>query len=227
MKFEKNKKGSHVGLVLSFTLFVTFLLFIYIMITPSVKTFDNDLEVLESFKSEVLESISDEVVIIRVYDEVGGGAQIDHSGIELTNVVAFDYEGNEIPATASGDTTEFESPGDFAILYYHENFVQTEGPSAGGPQIEIGNILIEDRILETKILELLDLIKENYSLARQTLDLVGDNEFDVQFKYEDGTWIKPFGEVEHKKSIYSKQFGVDYLSVDAREEAGEIIVRIW
>ena len=91
----------------------------------------------------------------------------------------------------------------------------------------INNILIEDRILESEILSLINLIKVNYTLARNNLDIVGEQEFDVQFKYENGTWIKGGNDRDFQTNIYSKKFVVNYLTVNAEEEVGELLVKIW
>ena len=59
------------------------------------------------------------------------------------------------------------------------------------------------------------------------MDLVGEYQFDIQFKYENGTWVKSGLDRNYKTETYSKHFNVNYLNINAKEEVGEIVIKIW
>ena len=54
----KNKRGSHVGIVLSFVIFVTFLAFLYTIIEPTIKIQQDKESLLNYLKIELMETFS-------------------------------------------------------------------------------------------------------------------------------------------------------------------------
>ena len=59
--FEKKRGGTHVGVILSFVIFVTFLIFLYTTIQPAVKLNKDKQIVLDLLKEEIISSVSAEL----------------------------------------------------------------------------------------------------------------------------------------------------------------------
>ncbi len=82
-----NKKGSHVGMMLSFVIFVTFLVFLYSVLSPVVKT--------EQDKKLVLDSLILEMVEILNSDYTGGSIKTSNYDFSTElNTLANRYDTN-------------------------------------------------------------------------------------------------------------------------------------
>lgn len=69
----KNKGSSHVEIIISFVIFIGFLLFFYIVISPAIKGPRSDETILEDAKDRIITYISEEVEEhdLRIRDEMG------------------------------------------------------------------------------------------------------------------------------------------------------------
>ena len=53
-----NKRGSHVGVILSFAIFITFMVFLYFIIEPAIRIQGDKQNILDNLERELLEKFS-------------------------------------------------------------------------------------------------------------------------------------------------------------------------
>ncbi len=229
----RNKKGSHVGMVLSFTLFIVFLIFVYAIVGSPVRTQKQNENLFENIQDEIIAETTSKIYTARAYDDInmGGCIEINNTGNEFSNVdVIVRNSSEEIGAEINGDVAYIEGGKGFMKIYYSDNYFEEETSFSGTGcvRIDIDSVSEEERILEDKILILLDEMKNNYSLVKEKFGIDGTVDFHLEFVYENGTKIRgsEFNE-ELKREIFAIRFNINYLAENAEEKIGEFIVRTW
>ena len=61
---EKNHRGSHVGVVISFVIFVTFLTFLYAILQPAIKLSGDEPGTLKYIEEKIIENTSRSLTVI-------------------------------------------------------------------------------------------------------------------------------------------------------------------
>src|SRR5690606_17204328 len=81
--YMMNKKGSHVGMVLSFVIFVIFLVFTISILQPAVKQEKDKRALLEYLKNELANELSDQLntTVIELKNSQGNANCITLSGL--------------------------------------------------------------------------------------------------------------------------------------------------
>lgn len=226
--------ASHVGVVLSFVIFVTFIIFIYIIVKPAVGT-ENSQNLLDYLKEVLIERASAELTSVSVL--VGAGPQtcVKFSGffdkVEIENkLIVKNDVGDVLTAKISGqnlfvETTESEM---FLKIYGSENFNVTDDGTMPSCKLDytFGLIKSEKNIFERRILQIIESYNNNYKSLKEELNLASGNEFGLDFTYANGTIIST-EEKEVLVSVFVDEFPIQYISEDAVREPGSLNVRIW
>ena len=228
----KNKKGSHVGMVLSFSMFIIFLIFVYTIVGSPINSKKQNENIFENIQKEIIKEISDLVYTSRIYDvdNAGGCINISNPENEFPNpVVIVKNESEEIGSEISGDWTLIPGGIGFMKVYYSNDFFinTTSFSGTNCVSIEIDSISNEERILEKKIILLLNGIKENYSIVKNDFGISNNVDFNLQFEYSNGTILESteFGEL--KREIFATKMPINYLDIYANEKIGSLIIRTW
>ena len=77
----KNKKGSHVGIIFSFIIFVSFLIFLILMIEPSINTQKSKQHIIELLKNELIKNVSSELVAYSIDIEKINGLKEEYDNV--------------------------------------------------------------------------------------------------------------------------------------------------
>ncbi|KKL09843.1 hypothetical protein LCGC14_2561830, partial [marine sediment metagenome] len=81
----KNRKGSHVGVVLSFMIFIAFLIFLYpLLIKPAIEANKSNQYLLDDLKTKLTEEVSAELTVSSVEANIG----TNQNCIELNNFIS-------------------------------------------------------------------------------------------------------------------------------------------
>jgi hypothetical protein len=129
MRKINNKKGSHVEIVISFAIFVTFLVFMYSILEPAVKKPKSKEYILESTKSAIMDYLMEEVLVYSLRideDEVsaqGGSCFAIASHLINTNVTVKNGD-NVIDSrlTKEYDSLNTQEYDQLSILYYSNDY---------------------------------------------------------------------------------------------------------
>jgi hypothetical protein len=228
MKFKKNKKGSHVGLVLSFVLFIAFVVFVYQILTPFVKGFDEDISSIDSIKKNIVEEVSEEVYSVRIYDDSNPCVRFSTPDSLSGQIVSVDSNGVEIESNITGGQTFVEGSQGLVYLHYGNNFTKSETLTTGScVLVTPSSVTVEERILEKKIIDLINKTENNYTLAKEELNVLYDQEFEFLFDYMNGTVLGSVSTANLKTNIYSREFIVGYLTIKGEEKTGKLIIKTW
>lgn len=240
--------GSHVGMILSFLIFITFLAFLYSVLQPATQMEQDKMDLLNYLETELLTEFSEDIttVIVNVSDEIIGNC------VEFNN---FDSSLNELGAIAKiikiENNLESESKTDSGIednkiqineatkkikFYYSKEFNSTYGSVCSSP------ILINERqdysialfrttedIFESKIKNISQEMVNSiyYDLIKQRLGLSLNDEFGFIFENETRGEIARANIKEVNTNIYSDEVPIQYIDEEANIKPGFIIVRVW
>lgn len=237
---NKNRKGSHVGVILSFMIFITFLVFIYpLLIKPVIETNKVNQYVLDDLKTKLTEEASAELTI----SSVETSTNTNQNCIELKNFIsATEINSNIIVKNSNGVNQQGYVSGNnlkidrndnnnvfFKVSYSREFEALSETiincEIIQENNYEIGLIRTDKYIFETKIINLTKEYEINYEGLKTILGLPLRNEFDFSFIYGNKTSIGTKKEVSI--SIYAEEISVQYINKNGDISSGKINIRVW
>jgi hypothetical protein len=229
------KKGSHVGIVLSFVIFVTFVMFFYIIVQPALTT-ESKHSILNTLKKNIIEEVSSELTTASMSIEPAQEtcAKLDHffgiAGIG-NKIIILDGRGNIITATKNSQDLYIEredSYDTFFKVYESEEFDQIESEDLGCDEsnYELGLIKTTTEVFETKILEIIDRHESDYQDLKQELGVPIGNEFGLDFVYANRTEITT-EDTSVKINIFSREFPIKYVTENAAIEIGILRIKVW
>lgn len=227
-----NKKGSsHVGIVLSFTLFVTSIIFLYNIVGAPVQDIDEKTDNIDFIKSNFISYNSEDIVIARI----PASAQC----VTISNP-DFDFDspqiyansnGNEIGASIVGGTSEIALSSEMTKVYYSNSSFEKEieYTSGGCISTQPSSISYDNIILEKNINQLTEILNDNETQFRDIMKISNDYEFAFIFEFSNGTRIgHDITEDRNiKTNIYSREYIVNYLSLKGNNQLGKLEIKIW
>lgn len=233
---KNDKKGSHVGMMLSFVIFVTFLVFLYSIIEPIIKTGQDKKSILDSLETNILEKVSSDLIEITITTATASQNCITLNGFfdetEINSKIIVKNENEELLGfDISGDNLEInrnDVNNVFFKIYHAEEFSDlSEGPYSCNPRnYEIGFIKNKTYAFETKIDELIDEYDEDYEVLKEELKVPSRNDFGFSFIDNTGD-INNAGDKEIAASVYVRKIPIYYLDDDANILLGFINIRVW
>lgn len=235
----KTKKGSHVSIILSFIIFIGFLLFLYpIIVGPIFESRNNNQQTLQELKTNILENISEEsttfsfeitsaagnscVEIIDFLTRTGIGSNLvveNSAGVLETAYVL----GNNLQIDRISNNEEF-----FRGIYSPR--LEALGPAPGSCQsvqisgYNLGLVKNEIHIFEQDVENLLASYNANYNDLRIKMTSSG-RDFDFTFTYNNGTKIGQVKDVP--VSTTPEEFSVQYINKDGKVLQGILNLRVW
>tara|TARA_Y100000310_G_C20542534_1_gene744013 strand:- start:67 stop:801 length:735 start_codon:yes stop_codon:yes gene_type:complete len=235
----KNCKGSHVGVVLSFIIFVSFLVLLYpALIDPALDTGENKQALLEHLRTEITENISAELTTASVELTLSEGNNciklknfLSSTGITSRNIVKNDKEKNQA-SYVSGNFLKINRDSindDFFKVESSQEFASV-GDRAGCVEIAeedyvVGLIRTKEYVFETKIISLVENYRTGYGSLKNELGLPSSTEFDFIFEQNNKTQIGVKEEISTE--IYAEEIPVQYVNKEGGILLGKIIIRIW
>jgi len=158
---SKSKRSqSHVEIILSFVIFVGFLLVVFIFINPFAKTKEPSY-IIDNIQRAVIENISSEI----------GKLSVVTNGTGCYEFVEEDYEGNYLEVD--------EGNGKF-IIYFNVMFSNTTTKKDCSPlNYTLGVYSKQDMIVYEKIVEL-KASYENYNSLKSSLGIINDFLFKIK-----------------------------------------------
>ena len=234
------RKGSHVGIVISFIMFATFIFFFYIIIRPTI-TSESNKNLFEYLRGQTVYLLSANVTevslianvapplpicvqLVNFLGETGIGNRVivrGSSGGALYSKI----NGNDLYVTINGNT--------FLKAYGSEEFSITTSGTMTGCQsgYTLGLVKTDKNIFETKITKFIENYSIDYENLKKQLKIPAENEFGFDFVYANGTIISAQNfQVQPPASstnIYVNEIPVQYISRDAAREAGTLRIKIW
>jgi len=235
VKKSKNA-ATHIGVVLSFVIFITFLTFMYsILIEPTINKEDKQ-SVLENLKNKLMRNISEELITasITVNNTVDScirlGNLINELGVNSKIIVKDELENNQQVYVLGNDLeiSRDNSSNEFFKIYNSVEFQTAsnvgESPCNSANYIK-GLVKVEEYVFETKIIDFVDYYRTNYESLKNDLKISTGSDFGFSFIYPNKTTIQTTKETT--ASIYATEIPVQYVNEDADILLGTLNIRIW
>lgn len=230
----KNKKGSHVGIVLSFVIFITFLIFIYTILQPEIRIQKDKEAFLDYLKIELMEEISTDLTSISVNSGAAGSCLEFKNLAKDTEInshlIVKDELGNIVQSEISDDNLCIEGNGFFKI-YHSEKFEESTDSVSGCNLVKvedytIGLVRTEEYVFDTKVIDLIEDYENNPNNLRSKLKVPIGSEFGFGLTYSDETKIGT-EEKEISTNIYAEEIPVQYIDSEANINLGFINIQVW
>ncbi len=239
----KNKRGSHVGMILSFVIFVTFLVFLYSILQPSIKVKQDKENLLKNLKTELTEKFSADIGVITFVINIttneecvnleGMVSQLPNSHIVIKNessdVVTAVIDGgdsNNLLLDRSGTGNNFFK------IYHSDEFAGlvtdeiNPCDDVSEDKYVFKSIDTGEEIFYSKINETKEEYEADYVQLKDELNIPGGSEFSFIFKGEDGSVIAT-DEKNVSTSVYAEQVPILYVDNEANIKSGFLIIRVW
>ncbi len=238
-----NKRGSHVGVIMSFAIFVTFLAFLYAVVEPTTKVQKDKQFLISYLKLELIENFSANLTTSSI--KVDDSFTITKSCIRFNNLrIRFPEGENLVIKDESGNILNYSRIGrdnliidiinpsnKFFRIYSSTEF--QEGYPAEGTDCDninenyiIGRIKTEKDIFATKIVKMINRHKNDYEALKDELKVPLGSEFGLGFTYSNGTIIKT-EDKETKVNIYVEEIPIQYVGKEANINPGFLRIKMW
>ncbi|KHO54898.1 MAG: hypothetical protein QT10_C0010G0011 [archaeon GW2011_AR19] len=210
--FQKNRKGSHVSFIISFILFISFLIFFIGVIKPFEKTESGKSSLLKHLENEIIKNVAEDVEVISVIEKIGGSND------------CFDIK-NEI---INGKENVVLKNNGLEKIYLSNEFTSLEF-SCSNEKYEVGLIRTQKYIFQSKILKLNQSYEDDYETLKSEFGIPETNDF--EFSFLDDSKI-PITESKFKKEIPSTEtlaelIPIIYFNENLEIENGYIKVILW
>lgn len=240
------KRGSHVGRVLSFVIFIIFVSFLYTTLQPAIKDEKSKEYFLEYLRIELNENLSIKVKGFNLAIISGTNKKC----IVLEDFFNFTEETkkiiiNDVNESSKENISISESEknnavfrrqsknSDFFKIYYSEEFEEIGDRKTEGcivlkkdEDYEISGNFINKKIYIKKLNELIKDYNADYIKTKTKLSIPEGIDFGFAFELENSTIIQT-KEIRTDKNIYAEQYPIQYLNNNAEIKSGFLTIRVW
>ena len=236
-----DKRGSHVGVVISFAIFITFVVFLYTMAHTVIKEEQTEESIMPILEKILIKNASSELTIITVNITNYVGSRC----IELTDfttdfgiddrIVAWNQEQVSTPCGADNHLRldRLDSGDSFFKIYYSEEFNYKGSGSffpcqslSEGSDYDLGITRVENYVFESKIFDLMNQYTLWYEAFKGDLGIPRSFEFGFGLIYNNGSIIETQG-IEISKNVYIQDVPIQYVNRNGEIESGFLRLKTW
>ena len=241
LSLMSQRKGTHIGVVLSFVIFITFLIFLYMEVQPTINL-DEKKNLLEFVENGIIGKSSADLTSVSLFIDKNN----PQNCVELVNFFSNVGVGEKVIVTndvakidqvskSGNNLLILRNSGDlFFKIYESEEFTAINTGTLGTcqPLNEVNNgyilglIKTNKQIFETKIIKLINDYYADYELFKEEIGVGLGDEFGFGFTYNNGTVIKT-KETNVSVSVYADEIPIQYISDSAALEPGFLSVKVW
>jgi len=242
----KDKRGTHVGVIISFLIFITFIVFLFSITQPVTKVKRDKLDLLEYLKVELLNKFSDDLtkvvvsftegrlatcVKFKLFDEELQGLEavvkrVDANEIETSIKSSVDDKKNTIIHT--GETTSKKLNFYYSLWFISEAQAPCSTPEEREYKIELYRTT--KNIFENKIINIGNEIKSSSEYYEELKDELGiglDDNFGFNLTDCNKNSIAGTIEPDISIDIYSEEIPIQYIDSEANIKPGFLTIRVW
>lgn len=237
----KNKKASHVGVILSFVIFITFLIFLFSIFGSPFKLSINKEPLIDYLETELINKYSLNLTVLTISPITDKNCiQINYNLLDLNELkeldsIVKDKDGKIVNSKTSNNKLTIKRGGEnFFKIYYAKGTLDNSNYDSGVPGNcqktlevnEINSIRINKYFTKKKIDNFFDNYEKDYEHMKDELNLPPNAEFGLSFKYADGT-IKETPPRDIITDIFSREIPIQYFDSSATIRSGFINIRVW
>lgn len=240
----KSKRGSHVGMILSFVVFVTFLFFVLTVLNPIIKQQESKQTELDLIKNNLKDSLSSNLYSssLKVDDAAN---YLDKNNkktcfaIDLPaefgdNIVVKDVDNQLVNfgTTPARNLKIVHGEKKFFKIFYAESFVVNsilldQCVKLDEEDYTLSSVRTSEYFFEEDIKNILNEYVGNYSFLKNELGVSEENEFGINFINKTGGEISQGFDTQVAGNIYIDEILIQYYDVEANIKSGVIKLRIW
>lgn len=247
-KIFLGKRGSHVGVILSFVIFVTFLVFLYFLLEPSLVIQKDKQTLLDKLKIELIEKFSEDITTttieiekvditencVRLRDLIG--KQIGSYVISSRLIVKNESRDTLRDIRAHGNGRDLQIVRSslsnvFFKIYDSREFEEIDSGNIPGcedirEEYSIRSTTTGREIFETRINETRTEYETNYAGLKSELNIPGGSEFGFSFIDKEEIIIKT-QEKNITTSVYAEEIPILYIDGEANINQGFLVIKVW
>jgi len=248
IKSITNKKGSHVGVVVSFVIFITFLVFLYSIIQPATVRERDKNYILDYLTFNLLGNTSIETsnLIIYVEDLQVGKDCVNIQQLDLEQI-PLGLRGYMIFKNSSGDLLDYWQQNDNTLLIKtgegFQGIINVQAimgidaqndTSFGGcdpHSVPMGNLKIDTEIFEGKIYELNETYYADYEGLKAHFGIPLGAEFNF-YVYDGARSEPPIVKAEIQpsptdRSVFTEETPIQYVDESGNTLFGFLKIEVW
>jgi len=244
----KNKTGSHVGMILSFMIFITFVVFVLVVLQPIIDTGEGRQTTLDDTETKIMNNVSANFTTASINFEgvhnPGRACVTFESILAILNIVPpynviIKNESGAVQDSYIYDPTFADIRVNrrirnnvFFKLYESSKFkaltVNTSLNCEGlnSTEYEIGSVYSGNYVFESSVRELIHEYNTNYDNLKIELGLSPASEFAFTLTLSNGSILEAAKTIK-AKNIYAQETPIQYVNSDANIQSGYIITKIW
>lgn len=231
--FPKNRRGTHVEVIISFIIFIIFLVFLFVTVESPVRNQEDKKDIFDSIELGIINKTSSDMTTITVNIEESSESClsltdfITFSNIER-NIIVKDYYGNTIQSSLNDNSLQINrasTEDTFFKIYYSENFDEL-GSGSGCTETndyDVGFTKTNKYVFEEKVVE---LINQNYGTLKNELKVPEGTEFGYGIILSNGD-VHETVQQNVSTNIYIRETPVEYVDLQGNILQGYIKTRIW
>ncbi len=204
----KNKRGSHISFIISFVLFISFLIFFIGILNPFEKAETGKEALLKHLENEIIKEVSADVLVVSALDDTSSDCS-EINSLNIKNYIS-------------------KKEGDLLKIYSSDDFQPNTFQCIAPPGYEIGLIKSQKYILELKV----ENLKKRYGNGddlKTEFGIPEANDFEFSFLDNDKKIIiETTPEETPPTEVLAELIPVTYLDEDtAKIKNGYIKVILW
>ena len=229
----KEKRGSHVGVVLSFVIFIVFLVFLFSALQPALKTEKDKEAILEYIKNSIIELSSDNLTIESVIvDNIGNIYDcVKINKLESDkNIIVKDSSENIIDYYINSEIISDDLNADKSIfkIYYSKSIVAQPSPQPTCVNTKTNpDISFIDKETIIFVSKFKNVADGNYDLLKQELGINAGTDFTFTLLDANKTNITNMKKTDISTNVYVDEFPVLYANENGEIKSGFINIRVW
>lgn len=227
-----NKRGSHVGIILSFAIFILFVTFILIVLNPSFNTGERKDFLMDYLKTEIVSNVTSDLERVSVRFNEGSSScllitDFSNKVVSRNGIVK---KGSEIiNGKFSEDDFFLDSTSEGVYeLYLSDKFVTEDvnvKPNCNS-ESEIINIRNEKIVFISEIKSLIGSYESDYNSVKNDFRIPSNSEFEISFVLNDGSIIHQF-EKQTDQTVLAEEVLLRYIDEEANINTGFLKIRLW
>lgn len=234
----KNKKGSHVGMILSFVIFITFVVFMFSILGPQTQTTEEREPVLNYLERELIKELSENLTLIRVLPDSTDSClklYLDDFDLRGLNAVVKNSNniivGSEISSNKKDLMFQPNNGENVFDVFVSEKLVNPqETPLSGCTSLgnsEIGFVRPNKYVFNGSLIDLEKRYNRQYIVLKKDLNFPESMEFSFTLTDKDKNIIIETESTEIATDVYSREIPIQYFNKEAELNSGFINLKIW
>ena len=204
---KHNKKASHISFIISFVLFVSFLIFFIGLLNPFEKAETGKSLLLKHLEDEIIKETSVEVLIVSALEDQNADCS-EISSLNIKNYIS-------------------KQEGNLLKIYSSDEFLINTFPCTAPPGYQIGLIRKQNYVFQSKVLDLNNSYQNNYDSLKENFG-IPENDFEFSLlDINENPIIKTKSKETPPVEVLAKLVPINYLTKDAEIKTGYIKVIIW